>query len=174
IIASSESTVGYYRFDLNTLVAEKVSSSPDVFNASDLANGNLAFDTKKKKKKEREQEEEQPVVVAPEQPKEETTTEAARTVQPQETLKTGSISVYPNPVRNGYFRLAFNDQPAGRYQVQVVDMQGKLIKAQEVNIANKVQVQEFNIPELTAGGSYLVKVTSTENNVSITNKIVVQ
>jgi hypothetical protein len=173
IIASSESTVGYYRFDLNTLVAEKVSSSPDVFNASDLANGNLAFDKKKKKKKDREQEEE-PVVVAPEQPKEEPTTETARTANPQETLKTGSISVYPNPVRNGYFRLAFNDQPAGRYQVQVVDMQGKLVKAQEVNIANKIQIQEFNIPELTAGGSYLVKVTSTENNVSITNKIVVQ
>lgn len=173
IIASSESTVGYYRFDLNTLEAEKVSSSPDVFNASDLANGNLAFDTKKKKKKDREQEEEQPVV-APEQPKEETITETARTVQPQEALKTGSISVYPNPVRNGYFRLAFNDQPAGRYQVQVVDLQGKLIKAQEVNIANKMQIQEFNIPELTAGGSYLVKVTSVENNVSITNKIVVQ
>lgn len=170
IIASSESTVGYYRFDLNTLVAEKVSSSPDVFNASDLANGNLAFD-KKKKKKDREEE---PVVVVPvpEEPKEEVT-EAGRGAAPQ-TLKTGSISVYPNPVTNGNFRLSFNDQPLGRYQVQVIDMQGKLVKAQEVNIANKVQIQEFNMPELTAGASYLVKVTNAENNISVTNKIIVQ
>jgi hypothetical protein len=172
IIASSESTVGYYRFDLNTFIAEKVSSSPDVFNASDLANGVLAFDTKKKKKKDRE--EEAPVVVVPEEPKPEVTQEVARGAAPQETLKTGSIAVYPNPVQNGYFRLSFTDQPLGRYQVQVVDMQGKLIKAQEVNISNKLQVQEFNMPELSAGGSYLVKVTNAENNISVTNKIVVQ
>jgi hypothetical protein len=50
IIASSESTVGYFRFDLLTLESEKVSGSPDVFNASDLANGVLAFDKEKKKK----------------------------------------------------------------------------------------------------------------------------
>ena len=55
IVASSESTVGYYRFDLNTLEAEKVSSEATVYNASDLANGTLAFDKKEKNKKQQPQ-----------------------------------------------------------------------------------------------------------------------
>jgi len=52
IVASSESTDGYYRFDLNTLEAERVSPAGTVFNASDLATGNLAFDKKTKDKKD--------------------------------------------------------------------------------------------------------------------------
>ncbi len=48
ILASSESTLGYFRLDLNTLQAEKMTDGNAVFNASDLANGNLAFSKKKK------------------------------------------------------------------------------------------------------------------------------
>ena len=51
IVASSESAIGYYRFDLTTMQAEKVSTTASVFNASDLANERLAFAKKKKDKK---------------------------------------------------------------------------------------------------------------------------
>ena len=51
IVCSSQSTTGYFRFDLTPMQAEKISSSENVFNASDLANGNLAFEKKKKEKK---------------------------------------------------------------------------------------------------------------------------
>jgi hypothetical protein len=47
IVSSASSTMGYYRFDLNTLEAEKVSESENVFNASDLANANLVSEKKK-------------------------------------------------------------------------------------------------------------------------------
>jgi hypothetical protein len=165
IVASSESTVGYYRFDLNTLQAERVSPEGEVFNASDLANGNLAFEKKKKKKKEEE--------IVPEEPKT-TITETARTRQPETmTEETGTISVFPNPVTTGLVRVSFNDQPAGKYQVHLLDLNGKLVKAQEVIIGGKVQVVDFNIPDV-AKGSYLIKVTSESNRVSVTNKIVVQ
>jgi hypothetical protein len=43
IVASSQSTVGYYRFDLTNMQAERVSGGQQVFNASDLANGVIAF-----------------------------------------------------------------------------------------------------------------------------------
>lgn len=172
IVASSESTAGYYRVDLNTLQATQASESGLVFNASDLANGNLAFDKKKKKKDEQPEEN-----IVKEEPKEEATTEeiATKPAPTQESMKVNNgISVYPNPVVNGFFKLSFADQPAGKYQVQVVDLAGKLISAREVNINNKVQIEEFRIAELTPGGSYLVKVTSATNNISVTNKIVVQ
>jgi hypothetical protein len=173
IVASSESTAGYFRVDLNTLQATQASESGLVFNASDLANGNLAFD-KKKKKKDKEQPEE---TIVKEEPQPEATDEeiATKPAPTQETLSVrNGINVFPNPVVNGFFKLSFSDQPAGRYQVQVLDLAGKLISARELNINNKVQVEEFRIPELTPGGSYLVKVTSAANNISVTNKIVVQ
>ena len=122
IIASSESTVGYYRFDLNTLQAEKISTSADVFNASDLANGNLAFDKNKKEKKRKNEE---PEETKPETkpPVEETTKKG----QQEEILANNGIAVYPNPVTNGQVNLSFSKQPAGKYQA-VIDMDGKLIK----------------------------------------------
>ncbi len=170
IVASSESTVGYYRVDLTSLQAEKVSQSGNVFNASDLANGNLAFAKKKKDKKDKEVAE--PIIVK-EEVKEVDEEIAAKPV-PGEVLYNNGITVYPNPVTNGFFRLSFADQPAGKYQVQVVDMSGKLISAREVSVANKIQVEEFRLPELLAGGNYLVKVINEPNKISVSHKLVVQ
>ena len=104
IVASAESTSGYYRFDLTTLEAEKISSDGNVFNASDLANGNLAFEKNKKEK-------------PAEELKESLTQEITDVSKknPQQDLSIGKgISVYPNPVSNGTFKLSFNDQPVGK------------------------------------------------------------
>ena len=165
IIASSESTVGYYRFDLNTLQAEKVSVSGDVFNASDLANGNLAFDKKKKDKKEEETKTE---------PVTEVSDAIAKKTQQEEAMLKNGIAVYPNPVTNGVVRLSFSEQPAGRYQVQLLDLSGRLITAKEVNINSVAQIEEFRFPELSVKGNYLIRITSEANKVNVTNKIVVQ
>ncbi len=163
IIASSESTVGYYHFDLNTLQAEKISTSANVFNASDLANGNLAI-TKKKEKEEAVKEEPSSTV---------TEVNAKTEQQEQITMKNG-IAVFPNPVTNGVVRLSFSEQPVGRYQVQLLDLSGRLITAKEVNVSSESQIEEFRFPELSVKGNYLLRVSSDANKVNVTNKIVVQ
>ncbi|MEO6611245.1 MAG: T9SS type A sorting domain-containing protein [Chitinophagaceae bacterium] len=164
IIASSESTVGYYRFDLNTMQAEKVSSSADVFNASDLANGNLAFEKKKKEKKEEETKPtEKPVV-----------TEVTKQALPDGMIRTNRITVYPNPVTEGVVRMTLTDQPAGRYQVQLLDLSGKMISSKEINVSSESQVEEFRFPELSVKGTYLLRVYSEVNKVNVTNKVIVQ
>ena len=168
IVASSESTVGYYRFDLTTMQAEKVSGSPDVFNASDLANANLAFDKKKKEKKKKD--EEPPVVAETKN----TVAETSRNAPAEELLTKNGIAVYPNPVINGVVNLSFNGQPAGKYEVQLLAMEGRLISSKEITIANDVQVESFKFPELSTAGSYLIKIFSQTNRIKITNKIVVQ
>jgi hypothetical protein len=166
IVSSSSSTQGYYKFDLTTLESEKANSSASVFNASDLANGNLAFEKKKKKR-----EEPQPVV--------EEVVKGKEPVVPDTEKKlpkpgTASISVFPNPVTNGQFKLSFNDQPAGKYSIQLMDVAGKIISRREVTINNKLQVEEFRLPEVLTAGSYLVKVESLTGNFSVTNKLFVQ
>lgn len=165
IIASSESTTGYYRFDLNTLESEKVSQSADVFNASDLANGNLAFEKQKKEKKQEEPKTEAPVV---------TDAAAAKANDAEGLDMNKGIAVFPNPVTNGNVNLSFTEQPAGKYQVQLLDMAGRLISSKEVNINSDAQIENFRFPELSVKGSYLLKITNKANKVNMTNKIVVQ
>ncbi len=166
IVASSESTDGYYRFDLVTLQAERVSPEGSVFNASDLANGNLAFDKRKKDKKDEE--------AVPEEPKPTTTEDiASKSRKPETLISDNSISVYPNPVTNGSVKVSFNDLPAGKYQVQLLDLSGKLISSQEVSLNNKMQVENFTLPDV-AKGSYLIKVVGQSNKASATTKLVVQ
>jgi hypothetical protein len=165
IVASSESTVGYYRVDLETLQAEKVSASGDVFNASDLANGNLAF---ARKKKDRNEETVKPVekpVIAD---------VAAKNGQLEQTTVKNGIAVYPNPVINGVVRLSFSEQPAGKYNVQLLDISGRMIATKEVNVNSEAQIEEFRFPELSVKGNYLVRVTNETNKVNETIKIVVQ
>ncbi|HLG38126.1 MAG TPA: T9SS type A sorting domain-containing protein [Chitinophagaceae bacterium] len=165
IVASSQSTEGYYRFDLNTMQAEKVSAEGSVFNASDLANGNLAFDKKRKNKKD----EEQPPVEQIENP----AVDIASKKVPRDITGSGSISFFPNPATSGYVKVSFNDQPAGKYQVQLMDISGKLISSREVMVNSSSQIANFDLPEV-AKGNYLLKVVSEPNKVSVTNKIVVQ
>lgn len=164
IVCSSNSTQGYFRFDLNTLMATKASSQGPVFNASDLANGNLAFEKKK------HAEEKQPEEVKPEAEAE------ARKITPtqNQAAQLGKITVYPNPVTNGVVKLAFEDLAKGAYQVQFMDVSGKLINTQQLNISNRTQVEELRLPSLIASGNYVLKVINESNEVVSVNKLVVQ
>ena len=158
IVCSGSSTEGYYRFDLTTLQAERVSAASTVFNASDLANGNLAV-TKEKK----------------EEPKKEVVVESvAKQPVITEIAKANSIVVYPNPVTDGLVKLSFNNQPAGKYNVQVLDMSGKVVTTQNITINGKSQVQELRLPSLLAKGNYLVKIINEDSNTNTVTKLAVQ
>jgi hypothetical protein len=180
IVCSSTSTDGYYRFDLKSLQAEKASSGETVFNASDLANGNLAFNKKKKDDDIKEQPvKEDPIVKAdPDQQTEPatktTTTQLQRGTNPQQGLTEGVISVFPNPVTTGVTKVSFKDYVAGKYQVQVMDISGKLLSTQTVNISSKLQVENVKLPGSLAKGSYMIKIVDQENKVVGANPIIVQ
>ncbi len=162
IVASSESAIGYYRFDLTTMQAEKVSTTASVFNASDLANERLAFAKKKKDRKNAEQ------------PKQQLAEELTKKSPIQNAIVNTGISVYPNPVSNGLVKVTFADQPAGKYSVELIDITGKLIQTKEININSSMHIEEVRIPRSVSGGNYLLKINGISNNVSVTNKLVVQ
>ncbi|HUC82864.1 MAG TPA: T9SS type A sorting domain-containing protein, partial [Flavisolibacter sp.] len=161
IVSSSGSTEGYYRFDLNTLQAEKLTEGGTVFNASDLANGTLAFEKKNKEE---------------EAPKEAVPVAEARQTLPtvQEAVVSNGLSVYPNPVREGFFKVSFAGQKQGRYNIQLLDGAGRVVSAQQANIGGKVQVEEFRLPRQVSAGNYLVRVSSEDGSYTNTSKLVVQ
>jgi len=163
IVASSESSIGYYRFDLTTMQAEKVSTNASVFNASDLANERLAFAKKKKDRKSDEVIEQKPAIA-----------EEPTRKSPQDIATNNGITVFPNPVTSRLVKVSFADQPAGRYSLELIDITGKLIQSKEVNVNNSQQIEEVRIPRSVSAGNYLLRVNGMSNNVSVTNKIVIQ
>jgi len=167
IVCSATSTEGYYRFDLNTLQSEKISGEGEFYNASDLANGNLIVAEKRKEEKPKE-------VVASVVVEPEVVNNTPEQITPAETDKNNSITVYPNPVTDGLVKLAFNNQPAGRYNVQVLDMSGKMMMSQDITINGKSQVQEIKLPASIAKGNYLVKVSGGGIEASTVTKLAVQ
>jgi len=173
IVTSSTQTIGYYRFDLNTLQAEKVSTGSAVYNSSDLANGVLAF-AKEKKKKEGNPEVRDIVIEKIPATNEETSEEGKTARLRPETLA-GTMSVYPNPVANGgTVKVSFANQLPGRYQIQLVDAAGQILGSKNVTINYKTQVEEFKLPDILAYGNYIVKMVSTTNKLAGVSKIVVQ
>ena len=148
ILSSAYSTDGYYKLDLVTLKATKISSGDKVFNTSDLATGNLANDN---------------LSYANNNP-----------LPSLETVVNERISVYPNPVSNGSFRLSFNDNPAGEYHVQVMDYMGRQVQSKKILLGNKNQVEPFQLARSMAKGVYMVKVTDWNRQIVFSDKIIVQ
>jgi hypothetical protein len=145
-----------------------VSEGSSVFNASDLANGNLAFAKKEKAKKEKPEnivEEKKPA------PIDEALAAKKEVLTP---ITTNGISVYPNPVTDNLVKLSFTDQPSGTYQVQFLDLSGRIISQQQVIVNGKFQIAEFRIPQLVSAGTYYVKIFNEASKVSSLTKLVVQ
>jgi hypothetical protein len=150
VVASANAFAGYYKFSLKDMVATLVQGSDVVYNASDLANGNLLYQKE---------------------------VDAARTFadfKPVVPVLTNEAHIFPNPVTNNEFKIYFEDQQAGRYNVAITDLSGKPVMNRIVTVTGKVQVETVQLNRAFAKGMYMVKVTDASNKFIFTERIVVQ
>ena len=144
---------GYYVVDLNSLKASLIQSKDQVFNTSDLANGNLAL----------QREADQKAGAA-----------GAASVDRRELIRNNHIAIYPNPVTEGTVRVYFNNQQQGQYRMQLLDVAGRVVNEERINIATKIQVEEMNVDEKLAKGMYMLKVLDSRKKALFADKILVQ
>ena len=151
VVASANTFAGYYKFSLKDFVATPIEGSDMVYNASDLANGNLLYQKE---------------------------VDAARTFadfKPVVPVLTNEAHIYPNPVTNSEFKIFFEGQQAGKYNVVITDLTGKPIMNKVVNVASaKAQAETISLSRAFAKGMYMVKVTDASNKFIFTERIVVQ
>lgn len=69
-------------------------------------------------------------------------------------LDPGSVQIFPNPA-NGHFKLALDNVESQFKTIQILDMQGKLIK--EVPVDTKNPVHQWNIDLNAAPGTYILR-----------------
>ena len=153
VVGSAASTQGYYAVDLESLKATKIESKDKVYNTSDLANSNLAL------QKEADQK---------------ASAVSAASILKRDIVRNDNISMFPNPVTDGTFRVYFDNQAIGKYEVQLVDLRGRVISAMSVSIAAKAQVQEMLVGSGIARGMYLVKVVDMKRKAVFSDKILIQ
>ncbi len=153
VVSSANSVNAYYVVDMKTLKATLIESKEKVFNTSDLANGYLAF------QKEADQK---------------ASAVSAATIDRRQLIRNLNVTVYPNPVTDGSFRLYFNNQQKGKYEVQIVDLAGRVVGTQSILIANKVQVEEMYLNNNLSRGVYMVKLVDGRKKALFADKILVQ
>lgn len=139
---------GYFHLDINTLKAVPITNKNTVFNASDLASGNLLFDDKN----------EEAVAVKP--------------GMEDDADKNSAISVWPNPVpvSGNTFNVVFNAIDKGDYIIQLVDMKGNVVANRAVRIGSKRQTIKVQYGQGVSGGLYIVKVISSTGSITQTSK----
>ena len=150
LISSANTFEGYYKVDMKDLSATKVATEGEVFNASDLASANLL------------------------NAKDKQNTTGAPSLISSEVIGNKFISVYPNPVSNGFFKVTFENNPVGEYKVALTDLQGRTIDNKVVYVKVAGQVENFQLQRKQAAGVYMIKVTDSGNKAVFTDKLIVE
>ena len=144
IVSSANSIAGYYKIDMKDWKATLIPASGKVFNTSDLANGNLAFDK------------DRPALPA---------------LMTRSLLANDKIDIYPNPVREDRMNVTFDNRQLGLYDMQLVDISGKTAVQQEVFIGMRGQIATVKVDPRLARGIYLVKVLNKNKKTVYAGKI---
>lgn len=83
------------------------------------------------------------------------------------------MTVYPNPVSlNNSFNITIKE--TGNYQVDFIDVNGKIILTEEINSTVKNQSYTFNTQQLKNSGAYFVRVSGKQNKIAYNTKLIVQ
>lgn len=85
---------------------------------------------------------------------------------------TEKISVYPNPVRSKTFKVSFDNKESGDYNIQLVDISGRIVSDRAVSVYRGAQVSEVRLTNNLTRGMYMVKVLNHENREVFTRKII--
>jgi len=152
VVASANAFAGYYKFTLADFNAKKIEGSDMVYNASDLANGNLLYQKEADAAKN-------------------LGTADFKAVVP---VITNEAHIFPNPVTANEFKISFDGQAAGRYNIAITDLSGKPVMNRVVTVSGKTQIETIPLNRTFAKGMYMVKVTDANNKFIFTERIVVQ
>jgi hypothetical protein len=149
VISSANTFEGFYKINIKDLAAEKLNTTSQVFNASDLAGSNLLYQNQLASN-----------VGTPE-------------LVQREGFRVNIISIYPNPVSGNQFKLNFDNIKTGRYNVVLNDVQGKVVMAKQVNIRASKQQETVQLKFKPAGGVYMVNITDAQKKSVFTDKLVI-
>jgi hypothetical protein len=133
---------------MKDLSAAKINTKGEIFNASDLASGNLLGQAQAKS--------------------------GTASLPQLDVIGNKFISIYPNPVRTGLIKISFEKNIPGEYNVALADLQGRLIENKTIDVKYSGQVENFKLSTKPVKGLYLIKVTDVLNQNIFSDKLVIE
>jgi lipocalin len=151
ILSSATAFVGYYKMSIADLAAKKIEGSDEVYNASDLASGNLLF------QKEAD----------------EARANSFAKLVPANTSVINENTVYPNPVIGSSFNVALSGKLQGNYTIVITDLAGRAMQATKIGLTKGQQTQQVNLTNRPSKGTYLVKVLDEKGAEILSDKLMI-
>jgi hypothetical protein len=71
------------------------------------------------------------------------------------------------------FRVSFDNDETGRYEIQLIDLTGRIILQKPAAVGYKGQVVEVELNKPVAKGTYLVKVLGHNKKAVYADKIII-
>ncbi len=149
VICSATAFEGYYKMSIKDLVAKKIEGSDIVYNASDLASGNLLMQKE---------------------------ADAAKEFTPLAVQTPASLNgnlVYPNPVTGNSFNLLLDKKMNGNYTVVLTDLAGRAVQSEKAGFSKGQQSYQVDLRSRPKTGTYFVKVYDENKNVVLSDKVLI-
>ena len=72
------------------------------------------------------------------------------------------------------FRISFDNKEAGEYNIQLIDITGRIVSDRAISVYKGTQVSEVRVNATFSKGMYMVKVLNHENREVFTKKIILE
>ncbi len=151
VLSSATAFVGYYKMNITDLAASKIEGSDVVYNASDLASGNLLF------QKEADQ----------------ARNASIANLTPINNNVISESTVFPNPIMGSNFNIMLAGKLQGTYTVIITDLAGRALQSTRFGLTKGQQTQQVNLLNRPSKGTYLVKVMDEKGAEVLTDKLMV-
>lgn len=79
----------------------------------------------------------------------------------------GSIIIYPNPIRSGTFRLRFNEQQEGIYNICVFNNVGQPVIMKQLTCVRGNNIAKIKLGAKAGHGIYQVEITNSRDEIQI-------
>jgi Secretion system C-terminal sorting domain len=151
ILCSATAFEGYYKMSITDLVAKKMEGSDVIYNASDLASGNLLF------QKEAD----------------EARANSFAKLVPANVSVINENTVFPNPVTGSTFNVALAGKLQGNYTIVITDLAGRAMQTTKIGLTKGQQTQQVNLTNRPSKGTYLVKVLDEKGAEILSDKLMI-
>ncbi len=149
VLSSATAFVGYYKMNIKDLAATVIGGSDEIYNASDLASGNLLF------QKEVDQ------------------ARAANTTPLIATTITSESNVFPNPITGNSFNVMLAGKLQGTYTILITDLAGRTLQTSRIALSKGQQTQQVSLSSKPSKGTYLVKLLDDKNVEVLSDRVVI-
>lgn len=150
MVSTANTFEGFYKVNAKTFAATKINTDRQIYNASDLASGNLLHESEK------------------------ISSLGTPVLSDLEPIGNSLVTIYPNPVSNNGVKITFEGNMAGKYLIELTDLQGRIVEAMQTYIKSPGEITNFQFRRKQPGGLYLIKITDDTRKTIYSDKLVVE